>query len=226
MLTLFPGERPEYPEDGLHSLDRDNAAVFSLAVEGADARLTAEVFRGGQSARWGERLPRRRPGPGPGEGLSRGPARPEDGLLPGRVCPAGPGAPLGGPYRGAPGEAAHPGHARRGHPGGGQRELERDYHVSPVRAALAMDCAQASLAARQQLGEKQVSLYIGIPFCPTRCAYCSFVSADVGRTLKLVDPYLEAAAGGGRRHRPALQEAAADSAHLLHGGRHPHHPVR
>ena len=51
MLTLFPGERPEYPEDGLHSLDRDNAAVFSLAVEGADARLTAEVFRGGQSAR-------------------------------------------------------------------------------------------------------------------------------------------------------------------------------
>ena len=51
MLTLFPGERPEYPEDGLHSLDRDNAAVFSLAVEGADARLTAEVFRGDQSAR-------------------------------------------------------------------------------------------------------------------------------------------------------------------------------
>ena len=47
MLTLFPGERPEYPEDGLHSLGRDNAAVFSLAVEGADARLTAEVFRGG-----------------------------------------------------------------------------------------------------------------------------------------------------------------------------------
>ena len=29
---------------------------------------------------------------------------------------------------------------------------------------------------------------MGIPFCPTRCAYCSFVSADVGRTLKLVEP--------------------------------------
>ena len=42
------------------------------------------------------------------------------------------------------------------------------------------------------LKAQEVSLYIGIPFCPTRCAYCSFVSADVGRTLKLVDPYVDA----------------------------------
>ena len=33
---------------------------------------------------------------------------------------------------------------------------------------------------------------MGIPFCPTRCAYCSFVSADVQRALKLVEPYLAA----------------------------------
>ena len=38
----------------------------------------------------------------------------------------------------------------------------------------------------------EVSLYVGIPFCPTRCAYCSFVSADVGRALKLIDPFLDA----------------------------------
>ena len=44
MLTLFPGERPEYPEDNGHSLDRDNAAVFSLAVEGETARLAARSF--------------------------------------------------------------------------------------------------------------------------------------------------------------------------------------
>ena len=30
------------------------------------------------------------------------------------------------------------------------------------------------------------------PSAPTRCAYCSFVSADVGRTLKLLEPYLDA----------------------------------
>ena len=51
MLTLFPGERREYPEYNGHSLDRDNAAVFSLSVEGETARLAAEVFRGEQSAR-------------------------------------------------------------------------------------------------------------------------------------------------------------------------------
>ena len=42
---------------------------------------------------------------------------------------------------------------------------------------------------RQQPGD--ISLYVGIPFCPTRCAYCSFVSQSVERTLGLVEPYLE-----------------------------------
>ena len=48
----------------------------------------------------------------------------------------------------------------------------------------------AMLAGASPAGE--VSLYVGIPFCPTRCAYCSFVSADVGRALKLIDPFLDA----------------------------------
>ena len=72
-----------------------------------------------------------------------------------------------------------------------RRELEEVYRVSPGRAELAMDCAKASLAAKRSLKEDEVSLYIGIPFCPTRCAYCSFVSADVGRALKLLPPFLE-----------------------------------
>ncbi len=70
--------------------------------------------------------------------------------------------------------------------------LRDTYHVSPTRRALAMDCARASLTARDALAEDEASLYVGIPFCPTRCAYCSFVSADVGRSLKLIEPFLEA----------------------------------
>lgn len=35
------------------------------------------------------------------------------------------------------------------------------------------------------------SLYISIPFCPTRCSYCSFVSHSIERTEKLVEPYTE-----------------------------------
>ena len=77
-------------------------------------------------------------------------------------------------------------------PAQAERVLRDTYRVSPGRRKLAMDCAQASLAAQRSLGEHEVSLYVGIPFCPTRCAYCSFVSADVGRALKLIDPFLDA----------------------------------
>lgn len=70
--------------------------------------------------------------------------------------------------------------------------LERTYQVTTARSTLAVDCAKASLAAKATLTPEDISLYIGIPFCPTRCAYCSFISADVGRALQLVAPYLEA----------------------------------
>ena len=35
-------------------------------------------------------------------------------------------------------------------------------------------------------------LYIGIPFCRTRCSYCSFSSGEIGRNQRLVAPYVEA----------------------------------
>ncbi len=38
---------------------------------------------------------------------------------------------------------------------------------------------------------KSFSLYISIPFCPTRCSYCSFVSHSIENTVKLVEPYVE-----------------------------------
>ena len=77
-------------------------------------------------------------------------------------------------------------------PAQAERMLRDTYRVSPDRRRLAMDCARASLEAQRSLAPGEVSLYVGIPFCPTRCAYCSFVSADVGRALKLIDPFLDA----------------------------------
>ncbi len=38
---------------------------------------------------------------------------------------------------------------------------------------------------------KDYSLYIGIPFCPTRCSYCSFVSCNLAQDKKLVQPYVD-----------------------------------
>ncbi len=40
-------------------------------------------------------------------------------------------------------------------------------------------------------GDRYYSLYIGIPFCPSRCSYCSFVSCNLDRDRKLVQPYVD-----------------------------------
>lgn len=40
-------------------------------------------------------------------------------------------------------------------------------------------------------GDKSYSLYISVPFCPTRCAYCSFVSHSVEKAKGLIAPYTE-----------------------------------
>ena len=69
--------------------------------------------------------------------------------------------------------------------------LRDRYRVSPLRRQLAMDCAQASLAVKRDLKPQEISLYVGIPFCPTRCAYCSFISAS-GSANRLIPDYLDA----------------------------------
>ncbi|MDY5007336.1 coproporphyrinogen dehydrogenase HemZ [Candidatus Allofournierella merdipullorum] len=51
------------------------------------------------------------------------------------------------------------------------------------------DLQRPILAAR---GARDYSLYIGIPFCPSRCSYCSFVSLSTQREGKLMEPYLDA----------------------------------
>ena len=70
--------------------------------------------------------------------------------------------------------------------------MEKTYYVSPERSQLAVDCSRATVAAASLLRPTDVSLYVGIPFCPTRCAYCSFVSRSIGKRTELLDPYLQA----------------------------------
>lgn len=40
-------------------------------------------------------------------------------------------------------------------------------------------------------GKNSFSLYVSIPFCPSRCSYCSFVSQSIEKAKKLIEPYLQ-----------------------------------
>ncbi len=66
------------------------------------------------------------------------------------------------------------------------------YYVTPERRKLAIDCSVSTVNAARLMDENDISLYVGIPFCPTRCTYCSFVSRTIGRKTELLNPYLEA----------------------------------
>lgn len=73
-----------------------------------------------------------------------------------------------------------------------ERKLTKEFDVSPDRAALAAAAAREALEVQKSLSPEDVCLYIGIPFCPTRCAYCSFVSVDAPRMLRQIPEYLSA----------------------------------
>ena len=70
--------------------------------------------------------------------------------------------------------------------------LKEVYFVTPRRRKLAIDCSLSTVDAVRKTNENDISLYVGIPFCPTRCAYCSFVSSTVGKRTELMEPYLDA----------------------------------
>ena len=71
-----------------------------------------------------------------------------------------------------------------------RKALTQHYMVIPKKAALATDVA---ICEQQIIGTpdaRDCSVYISIPFCPTRCSYCSFVSYTSKRLLSLIPDYL------------------------------------
>ncbi|MBR0200077.1 MAG: coproporphyrinogen dehydrogenase HemZ [Oscillospiraceae bacterium] len=72
------------------------------------------------------------------------------------------------------------------------RRFTEEFDVSPERTALCLDASRHTVAAQESLGPKDLCLYVGIPFCPTRCAYCSFVSQSVEKSMKLIPPFVDA----------------------------------
>ncbi len=92
------------------------------------------------------------------------------------------------------------------------------YDVSPGRTALCLDAAKQAAEADRQLEQRDVCLYISIPFCPTRCAYCSFVSQSVEKSMALIPPYLEALRKDLFATAAAVEEAGLRVVSVYFGG--------
>lgn len=73
-----------------------------------------------------------------------------------------------------------------------KKALTNDYFVIPKKAALATEVALNEAEFVENIDRKACSVYISIPFCPTRCAYCSFVSYTSKKLLSTIPNYLTA----------------------------------
>lgn len=67
-----------------------------------------------------------------------------------------------------------------------------DYMISPQKAKMAIEACSYEKQLMASVGENPCSLYVSIPFCPTKCNYCSFVSCTTPRLLSLIPDYLSA----------------------------------
>lgn len=69
--------------------------------------------------------------------------------------------------------------------------MQREYRVSAEKAGLGLRIALLEDRILQNYRNGGYSLYIGIPFCPSRCLYCSFLSYPIASFRKRIAEYLE-----------------------------------
>ena len=72
------------------------------------------------------------------------------------------------------------------------KNLSDRYEVTEKKLQLAYDTAVNQLPIIEKIDSTAVSLYVSIPFCPTRCSYCSFVSHSMDSAVKLMPEYVAA----------------------------------
>ena len=69
------------------------------------------------------------------------------------------------------------------------KKFENDFFVSNEKLALSRETEHNERKILELSKPESFSLYVGIPFCPSRCSYCSFVMASIERAEKLIEPY-------------------------------------
>ena len=69
------------------------------------------------------------------------------------------------------------------------KKFEKDFFVSNEKIALSRETEHNERKILELSKPESFSLSVGIPFCPSRCSYCSFVMASIERAEKLIEPY-------------------------------------
>lgn len=69
------------------------------------------------------------------------------------------------------------------------KKFEKDFFVSNEKIALSRETEHNERKILELSKPESFSLYVGIPFCPSRCSYCSFVMASIERAEMLIEPY-------------------------------------
>lgn len=90
--------------------------------------------------------------------------------------------------------------------------LRNIYGVAPQRRTWVLDVARRQRPFFPQDPNSAVSVYIGVPFCPTRCGYCSFAAYPLATHGHLLEPFLQG----------LVREIAAVGTFLRHHGTQVH----
>lgn len=68
-------------------------------------------------------------------------------------------------------------------------ELIKTFRVSPQKAETVYNVTKNQ--TKIEINDNLVDLYINIPFCTTKCYYCSFISAPIDKCIQYVEPYID-----------------------------------
>jgi len=71
-----------------------------------------------------------------------------------------------------------------------KEELQKEYFIAPEKAKLLDKIIKHQNCIIKN--DNLIDLYINIPFCPTKCSYCSFISSEYARVEKIIPDYINA----------------------------------
>ncbi|MDD4125194.1 MAG: coproporphyrinogen dehydrogenase HemZ [Eubacteriales bacterium] len=99
-----------------------------------------------------------------------------------------------------------------------RRLFENDYNVSSEKTSLSVRTAYSEIKLLSSITPKNCGVYVSVPFCPTRCDYCSFVSYSNNKLFRLIPEYLERLANDIKRTGSIIKETGFVPVSVYIGG--------